>query len=167
MGTPYLDLTSGQPHVVQPIIAENRMEGKSYGVEVAGEWKALPWWRFNAYYTYAHVVLRPENGTINVAETKDGATPYHQASLRSSMDFPRGFEFDVWLRYVGSIPSLDVNSYYGLDIRFGWKMNDNLELSLVGQNLLKNQTTQFGSAFVQGGTSDTPRNVFLKAVFRY
>jgi iron complex outermembrane recepter protein len=168
IGTAYPVPPVGLPsYIVQPLIAENRMDGESYGVEVAAEWKALPWWRFNGYYTYAHVMLRPKAGTLNVAETTEGATPYHQASLRSSMDLPKGFEFDSWVRYVSSIPSFEVNGYYALDLRLGWKVIKNLDLSLVGQNLLKNQTTQFGSAFVIGGAADTPRTFFLKAVFRY
>jgi iron complex outermembrane receptor protein len=39
-----------------------------------------------------------------------------------------------------------VPSYTTLDARYGWRIGNNLELSLIGQNLLGHEHAEYGSA---------------------
>jgi iron complex outermembrane receptor protein len=55
-----------------------------------------------------------------------------------------------------------VPAYTAVDLRFGWRINPGLELSLVGQNLFDPQHAEFGAA---PGRSEYRRAVFAKLVW--
>ena len=76
------------------------------------------------------------------AITTEGETPCNQASLRSSWDLGRSTELDLWLRYVDEMPARDVPAYTEMDLRFGWRPTESLELSIVGRNLLDDRHTR-------------------------
>ena len=56
--------------------------------------------------------------------------------MRHSIDLPANLEFDVMTRFVGRIITTQTESYITFDARLAWKPTSNLELSLVGQNLV-------------------------------
>src|SRR5262249_7452226 len=66
----------------------------------------------------------------------EGSSPQNQVALSSFVDLPGNFELDGFFRYVDSLPSQGVPRYFNLDIRLGWHATKNVELSLVGQDLL-------------------------------
>ncbi|MCA9480145.1 MAG: TonB-dependent receptor, partial [Nitrospira sp.] len=62
--------------------------------------------------------------------------PHHQGSLRSLLTLPSHVELDSWVRMVGDLSASNIPGYVELDLRLGWKPWPNLDLSIVGQNLL-------------------------------
>jgi iron complex outermembrane recepter protein len=63
-------------------------------------------------------------------------------------------QFDIWAVYVDELPgasaiatssNLIIKPYTRLNMRFSWKPVKDIELSLVGQNLLYNQRLEFTS----------------------
>ena len=137
-GIPFL-ATSPVPHVVTPFVLQNGLNGEGYGIEIAADWRPLDWWRLQSNYTYITLCF---HGNTEDSLPKD-AVPQHQVSLRSSLDLPGNIEFDVWFRYADSIPGIGIDSYTTLDVRLGWKPTEQLEFSLVGQNLLETQHLEF------------------------
>ena len=97
----------------------------------------------------------------------EGKTPHNQASIRSSMDLTRSVTFDSWLRYVDRLPAFDVDSYFSLDLRLGWYVNDDLELSVVGQNLLDSQHKEIESDFIGTEATEFERSVYAKATLYF
>lgn len=166
LGEAYLSMTP-VPHMVIPMTGENRMRGKTYGAEVALDWKPLPWWRLQGSYTYLHVNLHVESGSIMAVETPDGGSPQHQFSLRSNLDISETLEFDSWFRYAGRIRSLNVPSYLTLDLHLGWKPIPILEVSVVGQNLLHKRHKEFGATDLQSGGIEIPRAFYTKLTWRF
>lgn len=110
---------------------DNKAGAHNYGFEIAVDWKPRDWWRLSGHYSFLE-----EN-------TPAPLSPPHQFSLLSSMDLRHDVQADVWMRYADAIPDSDIDSYLNLDARLAWLPYNNLELSVVGQNLIDGQHQEF------------------------
>jgi iron complex outermembrane recepter protein len=90
-----------------------------------------------------------------------GNDPNQWFTLRSNMTLGR-VELDVDLRQVSALPNPRVPGYGALDIRVGWHVTDQLELSVVGSNLTNRRHVEFGA---YPARSEIPRTVY--AAFRW
>lgn len=146
----------------------NRLEGETYGLEVAARWQVTDWWRLQPTYSLLQMELhRDANSQDSAAELAEGDSPQNQFSLRSSMDLPGRIELDCWLRYVDSLGNLNVPSYMTLDIRLGWRMSPNVEFAIVGQNLLENRHLEFKPSTISTQTTEIERSVYGKITIRF
>ncbi len=108
------------------------------------------------------------DATHGLNETAD---PQHQFSIRSSMDLPENLEFDAGLRWVDSLTINDVAtagtvpSYFELDARLAWHPTKNLEISIVGQNLLHDQHPEYG--FPDATQVEIERSVYGKIAWHF
>ena len=145
---------------------ENLGEGNERGVELWGRWQAAPNWRWNAGLVVQRVRtdLMPgsqdASGTIGLA-TND---PSRHWLLRSSYDVTDNNQLDLTLRYMGSLPSPYVPAYYDMDAQWMWKPRPNLEVALIGQNLLHASHPEFAAA---PGRSVFQRTALLKLTLRF
>jgi iron complex outermembrane receptor protein len=78
---------------------------------------------------------------LGVAQAGDD--PEQQASLRSSMDLPHNLTWDAELRYSSALPNPALPAYAELNSRIGWNINDHVQLSLSGFNLLHAHHLEF------------------------
>jgi iron complex outermembrane recepter protein len=113
----------------------NEMTGKSYGFELASDYTVTPRWKLRGSYSFlvldlAHV---PDTDT---AEVQEGQSPRNQYYVSSNWDLGNRWELNVIGRYVDSLPSINVPSYFVGDVRLAWRASKNLEWSVVGRNLL-------------------------------
>jgi iron complex outermembrane receptor protein len=145
-----------------PVVSRNRLDGETYGVELAATWDATNWWRLNGAFTWFQMDLRkdPISTDQNIAGF-EGNDPEYQWNLRSHMDLPSNWEFDQTLYYVDALKSQQVKSYFRLDLRVGWRPTKNIEVSIVAQNLLDSQHQEWGDDRIQ--TND--RNLVERSVF--
>ena len=145
-----------------PIVSRNRLDGETFGVEVAATWDVTHWWRLNGAFTWFEIDLRmdPISTDQNVAAL-EGNDPRFQWNLRSHINLPHNLEFDQTLYYVDALQSQQVRSYFRLDLRLGWQPLRNVEISVVGQNLLDNHHQEWGVDRIQ--TND--RNLVERSVF--
>ena len=170
----YTDVRSTvfNPKTTFPLFFQNNLEGETYGFEFSADWQALAGWRLHAGYNLLkeHLRIKPGQSDINNAlnETSD---PEQHFSLRSSLDLPRDMELDAGLRWVdtrpvhqGSTPGT-LPSYFELDVRLGWHPVKNLELALVGQNLLHDHHPEYG--FPSPTRAEIQRSVYGKVTWRY
>ena len=149
------------PHLFASTETDNLLSGKTFGVEVAAEWQATDWWRLQGAYTYLKMDLSTDARSLDTfSEADEGRSPEHQFSLRSSIDITDDIEFDTTVRFVDSLPAIDVNSYVELDARIAWQPSENFELSIVGQNLLSNSHREFGSDQLGTVPSRVERSVY-------
>lgn len=166
-GTPFGE-SSPLPHVVVPLLAANLMEGETYGVELASGWKAADWWTLRGSYSYLQMQLHSSGANLGPrTEAAEDASPHHQASLRSTMDLPGETELDLWLRFVDDLPGQGVGDYLSLATRLGWRPRPNLELSLVGQNLLDPRHPEFKAEQLSSALSEVERSVYGKVSWRF
>jgi len=166
--TPFLETTPGPPHVVQPFLIANKMAGRSYGVEISALAQPLPYWRMQLAYTFLHLNLIPDSSSLDpAAESAEHESPANQVYFRSSWDLPENFQLDVMPRYVGVLGAFDVPAYVELDARLGWRPRPNLELSLVGQNLIHRRHFEFQPALVFTEATAVERGGFLMVSMRF
>ena len=106
----------------------------------------------------------------------ESTSPQNQISLRSNINIKKYFELDVWLRYVDSLGSNTgntsktgamVDSYVTLDIRFALQLTKNLELSLVGQNLLEEKHAEFAPDTFNPLAGQVERGFYGQLSWRY
>ncbi|UCF90633.1 MAG: TonB-dependent receptor [Desulfobacterales bacterium] len=148
--------------------ADNKMEGETYGVELAADWRPFDWWRLQAAYTYLQMELKLDaDSGDSQSERAEDEIPHHQASLRSSLELPANLEMDLWLRYVDELPAQNVDDYVTPDVRVGWKPIKNLEVSLVGQNLLENHHPEFRPEILDTPAAEIERSVYGKITWRF
>jgi iron complex outermembrane receptor protein len=145
-----------------PVVTRNRLSGDTYGVELASTWDVTDWWRLNGAFTWLEMDLNadPVSTDFSVADLED-VDPEFQWSLRSHMNLPSNWEFDQSLYYVDALKSQQVRSYFRLDLRVGWRPTKDIEVSIVGQNLLDSQNQEWGNDRIQ--TND--RNLIERSVF--
>jgi iron complex outermembrane receptor protein len=134
-----------------PIYFQNNLEGETYGFELSTDYQMLDWWRWHAGYDFLkehiHVTPGQVDFTNGLNETAD---PQNQVFLRSSMDLPQNMEFDTGGRFIDSLTinngptPATVPGYFELDARLAWHPTKNLEISVVGQNLLHDQHAEYG-----------------------
>ena len=141
-------VNAGPPTSSAFFVLGNNLEGKTYGVELSTSYQALDWWRLNLGYRYLEENLRVKPGQSDLSNARgETADPRHQVSLRSSMNLSRNVDLDAQLRWVDTLEltSATVPSYTELNIRVGWRPVKNVELSVVGQNLLHDQHVEYGT----------------------
>ncbi len=178
---PYVAEGPGLPYIVIPLQAGNKMDGETYGVELAASLSLFDWWVLKGSYTFLQMQLHLDEdstdaegvgmapGRANLtAESAEGDSPHHQVSVRSSMDLPHSLEVDLWLRYVDGLPSQAIPGYASMDVRLGWSPVEGLELSVVGQNLLDPQRTEYiPEAYVPTSALEVQRGVYGKVTWQF
>ncbi len=140
-GTPFLESTPLPPHLVFPLYFRNAFSDDNRGAEIAADWRPLDQWRLQLAYSY--LWSRPEQRAWS---------PSNRVSLLLGWKIKDDWELDAWFYYVGrvgSLPTLSplgtvtVEPYLSFTLRLGWRPRKDLELSLVGANLLDNSHLEF------------------------
>lgn len=134
------------PSGVVPLTIGNTLDGRSSGLEIAVNVLPIDRWRMRVSYAYLdteigrHARSRDVSGGLNEAND-----PHHLFSLRTGLDLLRNVEIDAWIRRVSSLPNPPVPAYTELNARVGWRPQPDIELALVGQDLLHDQHPEFGT----------------------
>jgi iron complex outermembrane receptor protein len=164
-GTPFAVLSATPPYAVVPLYFENAADGHTYGVEVAADWRPLDWWRMQLAYTYLKMSLDYDDEALDTGQEDD--SPANQFSARSSMTLPWNLELDLWMRYIDNLEDPDVSSYTTLDARLGWKPLSNLEICIVGQDLLDPQHPEFVDSWLGYQPTQVERRGYGKITWRF
>ena len=140
----------------------NALTGKTWGGEISVTVSPTDAWRLTASYS---LLIADIDGPASAnPDTPEKGSPRNQVVLRSSHDFTRRLRMDAQFRYVDAIQF--VPSYITADLRISYQLNDQLEISLVGQNLLQDQHLEQGPAFFTT-TSEVPRGFYGKVTWRF
>ncbi|MGH7969270.1 MAG: TonB-dependent receptor plug domain-containing protein, partial [Limisphaerales bacterium] len=154
-----------------PLIFQNNLRGQTYGFELSADYQMLPWWRWRAGYDLLleHITVGPGGDIFNgLNETAD---PKHQVFLRASIDLPWRLEIDAGFRWIDTVNNNNgpvagtVSSYGEMDARLAWHASRNIEISLVGQNLLHDQHPEAG--FPGPSQEWITRSVYGKVTVRW
>lgn len=159
-GMPFLETMPPPPHLVLPGTLTNNAKGTTYGVEFSPELMLSDRWSLRGGYALLKMDLEFDGALPGSMIRGDGESPEQIAFLRSSANLPGGVGLDFMLRYVDSIPALDVHSYLELDARLSWRPRDSIELFIVGQNLLADQHREYFPTYVPALTTEVERGVY-------
>jgi len=156
------------PHFYLPVAADNKMDGETYGAELAADWWAEDWWQMRAAYSFLSIHLDIDGNSLDtISERSEGWSPQNQFSLRSYFDLTENLELDAGVRYVDRLSELDIGSYTGFDLRLGWRPLDDLEISIVGQNLLQRRHAEFVPDFGNTSSTEVEQSVYLQLSWRF
>ena len=164
--------TSLTPTTVLPFYFANNIEGETHGVELTGDFHVSPSWRLHVGYRLLKERLRIKAGQFDLNNAlNEVSDPEQQFSVRSYFDLSHNLELDGTLRWVDERPGHNgtvvgtVPSYREMDARFAWHPTAQLELALVGQNLLHEQHPEYGYPSPTRG--EIQRRVYGKVSWRY
>ncbi len=88
-----------------------------------------------ANYSYLHVSLLADNSVLPQEGAED-THPYHQANIRASWNISENWTLDTTGYFVDRLRSADdVGGYVRVDVNLGWRLNEQLRLNLIAQNL--------------------------------
>ena len=161
------------PHLTVPIQFRNLVNGKIYGLEASANWGIIRHWKFRAGYSYLGAQLSHKlSGRGPDVDIAIGADPRHQFHLHSYLKLPYYLELDTALYRVSRLrgaPGLvpPIPGYTRLDLRFGWKVRETIELSLGLQNLLDDRHSESAVADATFIPSQIKRSVYGKAIWRF
>jgi len=157
------------PVIEAPLVFDNKLDGITYGAEIAASWQVTDWWRLLATWSGIQIDMDPDRDStdLNTGDTIEGSTPTHMATLRSQMDLPGDLELDGSLFWMENLPALSVPSHLGVDVRIGWKPTDHLELSLVGRNIQESRHQEFGGTTLIRSAAKVDRSIYGKVTWTY
>jgi iron complex outermembrane receptor protein len=144
----------------------NMANGHTRGIEMWGRWQPMDGWRLGGGLVVQRIdtALYPGSRDPGGSDGVATADPSHYWQLRSSHDLPADMQLDWTLRRVGSLPRPAVPSYHELDLQWTWKATRNLDVSLIGQNLLHRSHPEFGAA---PNRSVFERTAVLRLTYRF
>jgi iron complex outermembrane receptor protein len=147
----------------------NANSARVQGMEAAVDWRASASWRLRAHYTWLKADVTTANIPGQVMSDYAGTTPTHQVSLRSSLDLAENLRWDAALRRVSSIrnENFTIPAFTALDMRLAWQARKDLELSVVGQNLLDPAHSEFGGIFIRSTPVEIQRAVYVRADWKF
>lgn len=129
-----------------PGIVGNTMEGRTIGVEAWADYDATANWRVSVGVSAIDKEYRLKPGSRDHALFESaGVDPPQWVNLRSQWQIRDNLDLDVRLRAYAETPTLAATGYLGADayvtadLKLAWQIRPDLELSLMGANLLHEQ----------------------------
>lgn len=141
-------------------------KGALRGVELWASWQAARGWRLHAGAVLQDVDVGREPASRDTTGLSflAGNDPRVTWTVRSAHDLGNRLRADLALRYVAGMPLAALPSYHELDARLAWQVRPDLEIALVGRNLLHRRHAEYGAA---GSRQLVERLVFASAALRF
>ena len=148
---------------------DNKMAGKTYGIETALHWQVQNNWKLKASHSWLQMALeRDADSTDTTSVAAEGHLPRQQFQLRSYLNLPHDLEFDAALYYVGRLSGLSIPAYSRVDTRLGWQPRKEVSLSLSIHNMFDDQHPEFDPEMAGGlQQSEIPRAIFAKLTWSF
>jgi iron complex outermembrane receptor protein len=166
---PFLEFNPPPPHLNVPLVFSNQMHGESHGLELAVNWKVTDRWTLSPGYAFEgiHLHTDPASHDTTSAATGQGNTADNEVQLRSNLELPKGLEWNTSINFVDRLVAEQVPSYTRLDTGITWRASERLAVSLVGQNLLKDQYLEVNSSDQAEMSDLIKRSGYLKVTWRF
>ena len=146
------------------LMFENKIDGRTYGVEAWAEYRPIDRWRLSAGLVRQRVKFEREPGSSDTAGLASaGNDPSGWWQLRSNFDLLPNVELDLRARRISSLPNPYVPAYTAIDFRIGWRPWRQLEASLSIQNAFDPGHAEWGPAV---NRAEFERAVFVQLVWR-
>jgi iron complex outermembrane receptor protein len=133
------------------VVIGNGLNNRGRGGTVSTTVQPRAWARLTASYTRLSHNLSLDSGSTDVYrglfETID---PEYMARIQGRFDLPGRIELDVMTQFMGGLPQITPGSartpaYNEAGFRLGWRLSPNVELALIGRDVLNAQHTEFTS----------------------
>lgn len=144
--TPVAETSPAPTRLILPLQLRNGIRAVTSGVEITTVWDLRQWWRIRGSYSFAGLDARRKatSNDVSTVGQLEGDSPAHKAVAQSIFHLPAGFEADLMWRYVSSVPNQRVPAYSTGDVRIGRPVGRNLDISVVGRDLLQPSHVEYG-----------------------
>ncbi|HCD35155.1 MAG TPA: hypothetical protein DER01_22320 [Phycisphaerales bacterium] len=139
----------------------NDLYAESYGVELSATWQVAQNLKLIGNYTFQDVETHGESTGIY-----EGTTPRNQASVRAYYDLSDKLALNTALYWYDNVASENVSSFFRYDLGLTWQINDNVELSVWGQNLADSQHHEYNDGF-GGQTGEIESGIYGKLTLTF
>jgi iron complex outermembrane receptor protein len=159
---PANDNIAAPPHLLLPAQFGNSLTGTTTGGEIAPEWRPASFWRLRGSYSFLVMHIEKTANSLDIGSGPgiQGSSPQHQVFLQSGFDISKALTLDLFYRYVSALPGQGVRAYSSADTTVGWRMNEHVRFSVVGQNLLQPHHAEDGGD--PNGLVQIKRSVYAK-----
>ena len=148
-----------------PLILANKRHGEAYGGAIGAKWRINDWWEVDSGLALLQTDVDRDSDSNDTGDgTAEANDPNVSFVGRSSMDLPYNLEFDTFLRYVSDLPNPSTPEYFTIDMRLGCRIMENLEVAVVGRNLLDDSHPEFRRTTF---TTEVRRSVFGTIRWRF
>jgi len=159
-------LLANQMILLQEVQAINGLAGWSTGFELAAEWLVTPNWRLQLSYSWSKLNMDEGKDAIANADAQmtERAKPRESTSLRSQWNMSTSQQLDLWLRAMSSYERVNITDatpttstepsyvripgYVTLDLRYAYRVNKDLEIALIGRNLIGARRVEYLSDYI-------------------
>jgi iron complex outermembrane recepter protein len=142
--TPVLQHRQGIPYLASSLLVDNLMTGSSTGLELLTQYEVSSKWRLAGSTSWLRVALAPDpRSRDSISGRSQQRSPQQLMTLRSYYDLGRSLELDAILSYVSAVRDFSIPAYTRADIRLGWHVSPQWELSVTGENLLGSRHLEY------------------------
>ncbi len=137
---------------------KNQINGDVFGGEFLLTWDAADWFKMRAWYSYGYENFVEKNEYAFYAKM----IPEHQAFLQTLFVLPYDVKLDLSGRYIGKIVGLNIPEYAEMDARLSYVPLKDIEISLIGKNLLHDGHREVENNLVYGTGKELERTIFVQ-----
>jgi outer membrane receptor for monomeric catechols len=101
------------------------------------------------------------NSQDQVFYNDEGKTPQQQVSLRTQYHLTDRLSFNNTFHYVDELPSLHISDYLKWDSNLVWSAQDNLRITLAGENLADAAHSEFSEP-LYGDVAEVSRAFYVR-----
>jgi len=167
------DVIRGAPNFATltiPINLTNVLNGKGEGIEANFRYQPWEWITLKGSYTYLHQNYAPfpviNAETIGTARSNKAQDPANRFHIGVGVNPVRNVELDANLYFTGPFRDGKINGNHRLDARLSWKPIKELDISMVGQDLLRASYLSNIDSIV-GYASKIQQRYYLQATYHY
>lgn len=155
------------PDTALLVVADNNGSGETFGIELTATWTPFQNWTLITNYSFFAIDLHLDNNSSDfLLESNEGFSPHNQFNLQSRLNLTDTIELDNTLYYVDNLSTLNIPGYLRFDSRIAWKYTDNVELSIIGQNLFDDSHPEFSGSLFSIPT-ETERSIYGKVTWKF
>lgn len=157
------------PFILVPFNFENRFDAEAFGAEFAINLQPFSIWRLKFNYTYINLEIdSDDNPSAPPPRFIENTVPQNQFALQSFVDLPYNLQFDTSFYWTEDIRNFEPRSddLVRLDVRIGYIPVKNIELNLVGQNLIDGNHLEFSDSIL-GRSTNIERSIYGSLTWRF
>jgi len=174
----YKDIRTARIRQTSIMIFTNELDCTSYGFELAAKWEATEWWQWDLAYSYLHFDFDFNDQVQFAGQSLDqiasSTSPKNQISIRSFIKLTKNLDLNLWGRYTDQVKAItlrkisqvEIDHYFTLDINLIFRPWDNIEISIIGQNLLENSHPEYVQEIFTVNT-EIERSIYGKVTWQF
>jgi len=156
------------PHLYTYAKAQNLMDGKEYGLELSIKGQIHDKLSTKFAYTYSRLFLNSKEKTFWLGEELEKQWPRNILSWNNTYYINSHSYIKARLRYVDTIGSYKIPSYWAADLKYSYKSKKGITVSLIAENIFDNNHPEFGQLFaIRTPVREVERSIKLEIKFSH